>query len=62
MRKTWSSWKTLATISCSERAEARSVPNGFSITHRTAASSWRCRPAAFSACTMTGKNSGAVER
>ena len=44
------------------RALCRSVPNGFSITTRTSADLWRCRPAALSCSTITGKNSGAVER
>ena len=62
MRKTWRSRKTLDTTSWSLRADARSVPNGFSITTRTSASSWRCRPASLSSSAITGKNSGAVER
>ena len=44
MRKTWRSRKTECTTSWSERAEARSVPNGFSITARTSPCSDRCRP------------------
>ena len=62
MRKTWRSRKTECTTSWSERAEARSVPNGFSITARTSPCSERCRPFSLIASVMTGKNSGAVER
>ena len=62
MRKTWRSRKTLETTSWSSRADARSVPNGFSMTTRTSAFSWRCSPASLSCSTITGKNSGAVER
>ncbi len=62
MRKTWRSRKTECTTSCSARADSRSVPNGFSITARTSACSWWCRPFSLSASVMTPKNSGAVER
>ena len=62
MRKTWRSRKTLETTSCSLRADARSVPNGFSITIRTSASLWRWRPASLSCSEITEKNSGAVDR
>ena len=62
MRKTWRSRKTLETTCWSSRADARSVPNGFSITTRTSASLWRCRSAFLSSSAITEKNSGAVER
>jgi hypothetical protein len=62
MRKTWLSRNAPATTFWSERAVRRSVPNGFSMMIRTSTLSWRCSPAALSWSTMTGKNSGAVDR
>ena len=62
MRKTWRSRNASETTFCSERADARSVPNGFSMITRTSAFGCRCSPACLSCSTITGKNSGAVER
>ena len=62
MRKTWRSSKTDRTISLSSRASASRVPNGFSMMTRTSASSASSRSCVPSALTMTGKNSGAVDR
>ncbi len=62
MRKTWGSRNTPETTFCSARAECRSVPNGFSMMQRTSAFWCRCSPATLRCSTMTGKNSGAVER
>ena len=62
MRKTWRSEKTESTSALSARASASEVPNGFSMIARTSTSSDCARPAAPSAPTITGKNSGAVER
>ena len=51
------------TTSCSSRADARSVPNGFSMIARARRRRrWWLRPASLSASVITGKNSGAVER
>ena len=62
MRKTWDSANTSSTRRLSSRADARSWPNGFSITTRVSACSQRCRLADPNFSTITGKNSGAVER
>ena len=62
MRKTWPSRNAECTTCWRLRAEARSVPNGFSITTRTSEPSWRSRRLAFSASVMTGKYSGDVDR
>ncbi len=62
MRKTWRSSKTDRTRALSSRASCSDVPNGFSITQRTSASSRALRPWAPSCSTITGKNPGAVER
>ena len=51
------------TTSWSARAEARSVPNGFSITHaHVGVLVTGAGRSSLSASMMTGKNSGAVER
>ena len=62
MRNTWGSRNTLDTTFCSSRADSRSVPNGFSMMQRTSAFGCRCRLAPLICSTITGKNSGAVER
>ena len=62
MRKTWDSSNTSSTRRLSSRADARSRPNGFSITTRVSACSQCCSLAVPSFSTITGKNSGAVER
>ena len=62
MRKTCFSSKTDSTWRLSCRASASVVPNGFSMTARTSAPGWWVSPCSPSCPTMTGKNSGAVDR
>ena len=62
MRKTCSSAKTPSTVLLSSWASSSVVPNGFSMTIRTSASSISSIPCSPSCSTITGKNSGAVER
>ena len=62
MRKTWDSRNSRRTLRLSFLAEARSVPNGFSMTIRTSAPLMRSIFFWPSCSTITGKNCGAVER
>ncbi len=62
MRKTWDSSRTERTVLLSSCASASVVPKGFSMMTRTSAPSCSVSSCLPSACTITGKNSGAVER
>ena len=62
MRKTCVSSKIASTRRLSSRASSSVVPNGFSMITRTSASSCCSSLASPSCSTITGKNSGAVDR